>query len=486
MIPLLGSNGPLANEPFMRETEPIRISSHKDDFTEVRLSTPQNGVDSAAAGQAMYSLIEELFPICRSITGDGVRKTLRILQDRVPIEIREVPTGTQVFDWTVPKEWNIRDAYIKDASGNRIVDFHRCNLHVVNYSVPVLTRLPLEQLREHLFALPEKPDWIPYRTSYYKEEWGFCLSQRQLDTMEDGAYEVCIDSTLKNGHLTYGELLLPGDSKDEILLSCHICHPSLANDNLSGIGVAVALAQALDRMARRYTYRFLFIPGTIGAITWLALNEPTARRVRHGLVLAGVGDAAHLVYKKSRQGDAEIDRAVQHVLRHCESGARVLDFSPYGYDERQYCSPGFDLPVGRLSRSLHGEFPEYHTSADNLSFVRPESLAGSLAVCLNIFSVLENNCNYLNLSPKCEPQLGRRGLYRAIGGIADSGKREMAMLWTLNLSDGRHSLLDIVERSGLSFGSICEAAGLLSARGLLQKLDSPDQLPSNSPVLEGL
>jgi len=435
----------------------------------VNATTKPVAATPALAGAEMYGLIEELFPICRSITGDGLRATLRRIQQEIPIEIREVPTGTPVFDWTVPREWNIRDAYIKNAAGERVVDFRRSNLHVINYSVPIRGRMSLAELREHLHTLPDRPEWIPYRTSYYKETWGFCLSQRQLDALPDGEYEVLIDSSLEDGHLSYGEYLLPGESPDEILISCHSCHPSLCNDNLSGIAVAVHLARELAEQPHHYSYRFLFIPGTIGAITWLSLNEEAIARIKHGLVLAGVGDPGRFSYKKSRRGNAEIDRAAVHVLEKSGHPFEVAEFSPYGYDERQYCSPGIDLPVGRFSRTPHGTFPQYHTSADNLDFVRPAALAQSFAICRKIFGVLENNKTYQNQNPKCEPQLGKRGLYRAIGGQADAGAREMAMLWVLNLSDGGHSLLDIAERSKLDFDAIEFAARTLREHGLLKE-----------------
>jgi aminopeptidase-like protein len=423
----------------------------------------------AMAGEEMYRLIEELYPICRSITGDGLRATLRRIQKEIPIAIREVASGTQVFDWTVPREWNIRDGYVKNSAGERVIDFRRSNLHVVNYSVPIRARMPLSELREHLHTLPDRPDWIPYRTSYYKESWGFCLSQRQLDSLPDGEYEVVIDSTLEEGHLSYGEYLLPGETQDEILISCHSCHPSLCNDNLSGMAMAVTLARELAEKPHRYSYRFLFIPGTIGAITWLSQNESTISRIKHGLVLAGVGDPGKFSYKKSRQGTAEIDRVAAHVMAKSSHTFEIAEFSPYGYDERQYCSPGINLAVGRFSRSPYGTFPEYHTSADNLDFVRPEALAQSLVICRKIFSVLENNKTYENQNPKCEPQLGKRGLYRAIGGQLDAGAREMAMLWVLNLSDGSHSLLDIAERSGLDFDAIEFSARALQEHGLLKE-----------------
>ncbi len=416
----------------------------------------------------MHAFIAKLFPICRSITGDGVRETLRLIQKEVPLELCEVSTGTKVFDWTVPKEWNIRDAWIKNSAGKRVIDFRKLNLHVVSYSSPVHERMHLAELKDHLFTCPNHPDWVPYRTSYYAENWGFCLSETQLARFSSGEkFDVCIDSSLADGHLTYGELLLKGEQPEEVLISCHVCHPSLANDNLSGIALAVELARHLAEKPRRYSYRFLFIPGTIGAITWLARNEEVVPRIRHGLVLTCVGDPAELTYKRSRRGDAEIDRAFAHVLRHSGDAHQLLNFSPYGYDERQFCSPGFNLPVGCLMRSRHGEFPEYHTSGDNLSFVRPDVLADSLGKCLTVIDLLEHNRRYQNTNPKCEPQLGRRGLYEGSGAGADRKARELALLWVLNLSDGEHSLLDIAERANLSFAAIKEAATALAATDLL-------------------
>jgi aminopeptidase-like protein len=420
----------------------------------------------------MLRFIAEAFPICRSITGDGVRRTLALIGERIPLEIREVPTGTPVFDWTVPKEWNIRDAWIKDPAGRKVVDFQDCNLHVLSYSVPVHQKLPLAELSKHLFTLPDQPDLIPYRTSYYKEAWGFCLRHRTLEALPEGEYEVRIDSTLAAGSLTYGECLLPGDSGREVLLSTHVCHPSLCNDNLSGIAVMAGLARELQaRARRRYSYRFLFIPGTIGSITWLALNEESAGKIAHGLVAANLGDPGSFHYKKSRRGDAEIDRAVLSVLRSSGEPFGVEEFVPFGYDERQYCSPGFNLPVGSLTRTPYGRYPEYHTSADNLDFVKPEALEGSLRTYLAVIDALEGNRRYLNLNPKCEPQLGRRGLYRTIGGDESGRSRELALLWVLNLSDGENGLLDIAERSGLSFTAVRSAAEALLEVGLLREME---------------
>lgn len=437
-------------------------------MTEAMLAHVAPGVD-AVAGQRMYALIQELYPICRSITGDGVRRTLDIVGRSMPLQRTEVPTGTRVFDWTVPKEWNIRDAYIRDPSGRKVVDFARSNLHVVSYSQPVRARLPLPALRARLHSMPDHPDWIPYRTSYYNETWGFCLSDRQRQALPDGEYEIVIDSTLADGHLSYGEYLLPGETTEEVLLSCHVCHPSLCNDNLSGIALLTELVRALQaRARRRYSYRFLFIPGTIGSITWLARNEEHIDRIRHGLVVTCVGDGGRFTYKKSRRGDADIDRAVRHVLATTTDDHEVIEFYPYGYDERQYCSPGFNLPVGSLSRSTHGRYVEYHTSADDLQLVQPVYLAESLEKYLAVIDVLELDGVYVNTQPKCEPQLGRRGLYRAIGAGGLDRSDEMAMLWVLNLSDGRHSLLDIAERSHIPFARIARAVEALRAAELLR------------------
>jgi aminopeptidase-like protein len=427
------------------------------------------GLDSSAVGRDIFALMRELYPICRSITGNGFRQTLARLKKEIPINVTEVPSGTAVFDWTVPKEWNIRDAWVKNSSGQRVIDFRQHNLHVVNYSVPVQRKISLAELRPHLHSLPDQPDLIPYRTSYYKETWGFCLPHRQLQEMQEDEYEVCIDSTLEDGHLTYGECYLKGASADEVLISCHSCHPSLCNDNLSGVAVATFLAKHLAQVPLRYSYRFLFIPGTIGSITWLSQNENRVSKIRHGLVLTCVGDRGHINYKKSRRGDAVIDRTMQHVLKHSGQAYDIHDFSPYGYDERQYCSPGFNLPVGCFMRTPHGKFPEYHSSADNLELMRPASLADSFSKCLSTFYILENSRCYMNQNPKGEPQLGKRGLYRAMGGHRDEKLQETAMLWVLNQSDGSHTLLDIAERSGLGFEIVKDAADMLLRHDLLKE-----------------
>ncbi|KAA9151095.1 DUF4910 domain-containing protein [Amycolatopsis acidicola] len=416
-------------------------------------------------GTDMHGLVRRLYPLCRSITGDGVRRTLEIISEYVPLDTYEVPTGTEVFDWTVPREWNIRDAFIADATGRRVVDFQESNLHVVSYSAPVSATMTLDELRPHLHTLPEQPSLVPYRTSYYQENWGFCLAQETLDAMADGEYEVRIDSTLDEGALTYAEHVVPGQVSEEVIVSCHTCHPSLANDNLAGIAVAVALAQSLDNPW--YTYRFLFMPGTIGAITWLARNADRVGKVKHGLVLACAGDSGHLTYKKSRRGNAEIDRVLAYVLRDREH--EIVEFSPYGYDERQFCSPGFNLGVGSLSRTPYARYPEYHTSGDNPEFVLPEKLADTLSVCQQAFSVLDRDRRFVNLSPYGEPQLGKRGLYDSLGGRSDAKQAQLAMLWVLNLSDGEHSLLDIAERSGIPFDTVAGAASALHDAQLIKE-----------------
>lgn len=418
-------------------------------------------------GEKLYKLISDLYPICRSITGNGFRETLKILQQHIPLEIQEVPTGTEVFDWIVPKEWNIKDAYIKNSQGEKIVDFANSNLHIMNYSIPVHKKVSLPELKEHLLTIPEHPDWIPYRTSYYQERWGFCLTHNQYLELEDDEYEVYIDSSLEPGHLTYGEYFIPGKSTDEVLISCHACHPSLCNDNLSGISIAVFLAKHLSQFTPHYCYRFIFIPGTIGSITWLSVNEEKVSKIKHGLVLTCLGDSGNLTYKKSRQSNTEIDEIAAYVLKSSKQNYEIIDFFPYGYDERQYCSPGFNLAVGCLMRSPHGTFPEYHTSADNLSFVQPQYLADSFSKCMSILQILDNNKIYINQNPKCEPQLGKRGLYRAIGGQKDGGLNEMAILWVLNLSDGHHTLLDIAKKSEMAFDVIKKAADILLASDLL-------------------
>lgn len=417
------------------------------------------------------ALLRRLFPICRSITGNGVRETLSILREYVPLKVHEVPTGTKAFDWTVPKEWNIGDAYIKDPSGKKIVDFKKNNLHVMGYSTPVRAKMRLAALKQHLHSLPEQPDLIPYKTSYYKEAWRFCLSHKQLRVLKDGMYEVVIDSTLKKGSLTYGELLIPGKTKEEVLISAYVCHPSMANDSLSGVVLTTFLARALmKKKDLRYSYRFLFIPETIGAIVWLSKNRARAKHIKHGLVATCAGDAGPFTYKKTRAGNATIDRVVERVLAASGKRYSIVDFFPWGSDERQFNSPGFNLPVGSLMRSVYGTFPQYHTSGDDLRFVRGKYVRESLECYLNVVQALEHEPTYLSLNPYGEPRLGKRGLY----GISepddkDAEAKERALLWVAAYADGAHSLADIAAYSGIDPKIISSAAALLERHRLLKR-----------------
>jgi len=434
-----------------------------------RLQLERNIQELAAEqGQRMHSFVRDLYPLARSITGAGLRKTVAYLNNIVPLDITEVPTGTQVFDWTVPDEWTIEEAYIENEQGERIVDWRDSNLHVVGYSIPIDKMLTLDELRPHLHTLPEHPEWVPYRTSYYARTWGFCLADRILKTLPDGRYHVVIRSKHAPGSLTLAEHLHQGATNEEVLVFAHDCHPSLANDNLSGLTVAILLAAYLQNRQTRYSYRFIFAPATIGSITWMAMNEARLGRIRHGLVLSVLGSRGKFHYKVSRSGNQDIDRIAWHILRTEYPGSRRLEFLPWGYDERQFCSPGINLPVGRLTRTPNGEFPEYHTSADSADFLTPEALGEAWLACLKIFEALECNAAYINLSPKGEPQLGRRGLYRTTGGYQDVPERQLALLWMLNQSDGDTSLLDIAERSGLPFGVLVRAANDLEGVGLLK------------------
>ena len=427
-------------------------------------------------GAALAAFLAELLPLRRCITGDGLRQTLAAVGARVPLQTTEVPTGTDVLDWTVPREWRVREAYLA-LDGERLVDWADSPLHLVQYSVPVRDRMPLWALRPHLHTLPDRPSLVPYRTSYYAPAWGFCLSQDALDALaaragEDAELDVVIDADLFDGGLTYGEVVVPGQTADEVLLSAHACHPALANDNASSLAVVTALARRLlDGPPLRHTVRVLIAPGTVGALAWLDRNHARLGRVRHGLVLANLGDAGGFTYKRSRRGTLDaplaVDRAVEVVMRDRGEPLDVRPFTPDGYDERQFASPGFDLPVGRLTRTPHGEYPEYHTSGDSLDLVRPESLAGSLDALEAVVRTLDGDATYLNASPYGEPQLGRRGLYADLGGAADGPQAQQAVQWVLNLSDGARSLLDVAQRSGLPFGAVREAADRLLDADLL-------------------
>lgn len=420
------------------------------------------------AGESMMTLMRDLYPLPRSITGPGVRSTLARVGERVPVATTEVPTGTQVFDWTVPQEWSIDDAYLEHESGQRFADFSASNLHVMAYSTPVDVVLDLEQLRPRLHSLPKHPDWVPFRSSYYRKEWGFCLADRELRALPGGRYRAVIRSSLRDGALTLGEFVHQGQTDDEVLLFSHTCHPSLCNDNLSGIVVATEVARHLMQCRTRYTYRILFAPATIGSITWMATHEADLKRVRHGLVLAMLGDSGPLHYQRTKRGDAPIDRAAAAVLRRHNADAGLLDFSPWGFDERQFNTPGINLAVGRLTRAMSGEYPQEHTSADGLDQISTEALAGSWLAVLRIIEALEADRRWINLSPKGEPQLGRRGLYRQSGGHYDRvPERHMALLWLLHFCDGAHSVLDIAERSGLDPALLGVCASDLERAGLL-------------------
>ena len=437
-----------------------------------------------AAGEALLALVADLLPLRRCLTGDGLRETLARLGELVPVELTEVPTGEAVFDWTVPPEWRVREAYLALPSGHRVAEWTSSALHLVQYSRAVRTRLPLAELRPHLHTLPDQPDLIPYRTAYYAPAWGFCLSQNELDavaseTGERGEVEVVIDADLFDGSMTYGEVVVPGETEDEILVTAHACHPALANDNATGLAVAAMLAAerlgaARAGRLRRHTLRVLFAPGTLGAIAWLARNRERLGRVRHGLVLANLGDAGGFTYKRSRRGTLHsplaIDRAVEVAMRDAGERLDVRPWTPDGYDERQFGSPGIDLPVGRLTRTPHGEYPQYHTSGDDLSLVSAQSLAGSLEALRSILGVLDGDGRFRNLAPFGEPQLGRRGLYAPIGGQATGPEAQQATAWALALADGDHSLLDTAERSGLPFAAIRTAANRLLDADLLEEI----------------
>jgi aminopeptidase-like protein len=427
-------------------------------------------LDVEGAGVEARELAGELFPLPRSLTGDGVRETLRVVAEHVPLELAEVATGTPVFDWRVPREWNVRDAWIADSTGRRIVDYGASNLHLVGYSVPIRQTMTGAELQEHLHSLPAEPDRIPYRTAYWADTWGFCVTERQRDGISpDASYEVVIDASLEEGSLTYGEAVLPGASEEEVLLSTYVCHPSLANDNVSGIAVLAMLGRHLADRPLRRTHRLLFSPGTVGPLTWLSRNLERLDRIEAGLVVACVGDRGPLRYKRSRRGGSLVDRAATHVLG-SHPGAIVEEFVPWGGDERQFCSPGFDLPVGALTRTPHGLYAEYHSSADDLELIDAASLGDSLVTSLEVLDVLERDRTYRSRYPYGEPQLGRRGLYREVstGAPRADEASQRALLWVLNQSDGTNSLLDVAERAELPFAVVAEAADALVEAELLE------------------
>lgn len=424
-----------------------------------------------SVGQDMYRLCEKLFPYCRSITGDGVRRTLRDLQELCPeMEIHEVPSGTQVFDWTVPKEWSIRDAWIKDSKGNKVLDFHQNNLHVLGYSLPMDRKMSLEDLLSLIYTQPDQPDAIPYVTSYYKERSGFCMSQQAKDALVDDTYHAFIDSELKDGSLTYGEIVIPGESDEEIFLSTYTCHPSMANNELSGPAVSIYLAKWLQSLPkRRYTYRLIYIPETIGSITYLSKNITHLKRhVVAGYNISCVGDDRTFSYIPSRSGNTLADRAAKNVLHFHYPEYKAYSFLDRGSDERQYNAPGVDLPVACICRSKYGEYPEYHTSKDNLELISPSGLQGAYEVYRQCIEALEENCVY-QVQCLCEPQLGKRGLYPTISqkGSYDDVN---AMVDFIAYADGKNDLIEISNIIDVPVRRLVDIAARLRENGLIKEV----------------
>ena len=424
--------------------------------------------------------VAALLPIPRSLTGEGVRETLALVGTWCDVGVNEVATGTPVYDWTVPEEWVLRRATLQAPDGRIIADSDADPLAVVGYSAPMTATMDLEDLEPHLHSLPEHPDWTPYRTSYYNRTWGFCLPDRVRRDLQPGQYVVDVDTELSPGHLTYGEVRIPGQGSDGQgsggpggdgpgigLISAHLCHPGMANDNASGMVVAAALAAHLSATPRRMEWRVIFAPGTIGPLVWMTEHADIVDQVRAGFVLAGVGDCGGMTLKQSRHGGTLPERALQQVLADRSASCQTVPYSPWGYDERQYTSLGFDLPVSLVMRTPHGTYPEYHTSADDLDFISAQSLADSLAVMVDTVEVVERNRTCLNLKPHGEPQLGKRGLYPKTGGRS-AGEQTLAMLWVLALSDGKTDLLQIADRSTLSFDAIAAAAAALEDTDLLR------------------
>ncbi len=422
----------------------------------------------------LWQLAVSLFPICRSITGNGVRQTLSLIQEHLPeLQIHEVPSGTIAFDWTVPNEWNITDAFIKAPNGKRLVDFQKNNLHVMGYSLPFEGKLTLQELAPHLHSLPELPDAIPYVTSYYEPRWGFCLADNERKKLKnDVIYDVKIDSSLKPGALTYADILIPGKSKKEILISTYICHPSLANNELSGPVVATFLAKKLlekKQDERFYSYRFVFVPETIGSICYLSQHyEMLKKNVIAGYVVTCVGNEHPFSYLESRQESSLTDRMTKHVLSSVGQPFAIYSYLERGSDERQYCSPGIDLPIGSLMRSKYGSYPEYHTSLDNLEFISAEALCGSLQMYLKCLEALDHNHIYRAIFP-CEPQLGKRGLYPSLS-TRDSAKNVRLMMNFLVYADGRRDLLAIAEKLNCSIFELIPIASLLHAEKVIEQV----------------
>jgi aminopeptidase-like protein len=422
----------------------------------------------------MYKLLTEMFSYNRSITGDGVRKTLKRILDEIPIKLTSVKSGTKVFDWVVPDEWNVYSAKIYDSSGELIVDFDENNLHLMSYSVPIDTVLTLQQLKRHIITDKSRPDWIPYSTSYYKDGWAFCLPYNFVKEMVDDNYKVEIDSIKEPGELIYAESFIDNKAKKDVLISSYICHPSMANDSLSGVVLSIQLYKEIKKMDNlNYNYRFLFTPETIGTICFLDTNKRDIKKtIEYGLVATCLGDPGEFTYKKTRDGNRNIDRIVKYIFEKRKIVNNVLDFTPLGSDERQYCSPGFDLSVGVLTRSMYGKFAEYHTSADNLDFVTPRSLQESLEMYIEVIRTYEANCKFSRPKPFCEPQMGKYDLYREKGGAGEDSLDDIVQqrMWILNYADGKTDLLEISEKSGFDIFSLKSASKALISNGLITEV----------------
>lgn len=419
----------------------------------------------------MYELLKKLFPICRSITGDGVRETLKILKEECPLlKTYEVPSGTKVYDWIVPKEWNIKDAWIKNPEGEKIIDFKQNNLHVLGYSTPVHKKVSLEDLLKIIYTLPEQPDLIPYITSYYKERYGFCMSENQKQNLKNGEYEIFIDSELKDGFLTYGEIIIPGKTEKEVLLSTYICHPSMANNELSGPIITIELAKWLSGKENKYTYRIVFAPETIGSITYLSRNyEKMKENTVAGYVLTCLGDEKNYSYLASRYGDTLADRAALCALKHYVEDFKVYSFLDRGSDERQYCSPGINLPVCSVMRTRYGDYPEYHTSGDDLNLVTPKGLEGGYNIYKKIIEIIENNSKYIVTTP-CEPQLGKRGLYPTIS-TKNTTMIVQDITNILAYCDGKNDLIDLCKIGNINPQRCIEIVNKLKEANLLEEVN---------------